>query len=49
MFGVGEGFFLGASTSQAFAIGALAYDFAAFIVAPIIGVTMHGIELSVKK
>lgn len=36
--------FGGVAVSQAFAIGALAFDFFAFVVAPILGVTMDGIE-----
>ena len=36
--------FLGVSASTAFSIGALAFDFTAFIVAPIYGISMQGIE-----
>ena len=36
--------FLGVAAKQAFAIGALAYNFFAFVVAPIIGVAVEGIE-----
>ena len=42
--GIGSGTFLGVSALQAFSIGALAFDFTAFVVAPIIGVSMEGIE-----
>ncbi|MGN1213139.1 MAG: RHS repeat-associated core domain-containing protein [Christensenellales bacterium] len=41
--------FLGASVTQAFAIGALAFDFTAYIVAPIFGISMQGIEITINK
>ena len=34
---------------QAFAIGALAFDFTAYIVAPIIGIKMQGIEVDTSN
>ena len=37
--------FLGTTAAQAFAVGSLAFDFFAFVVAPILGITMDGIEL----
>ncbi len=43
--GVGAAF-LGTTAAQAFAVGSLAFDFFAFVVAPILGITMDGIELS---
>ena len=39
----------GVTALQAFAIGALAFDFFAFIVAPIIGIKMEGIEMLSDK
>lgn len=35
---------LGVKASQLFAIGALAFDFTAFFVAPLFGIEMQGIE-----
>lgn len=40
--------FLGVQVTKAFAIGALAFDFTAFVVAPLIGVTMDGIDIGGK-
>lgn len=37
--------FLGTTATKAFAIGALAFDFTAFVAAPLIGVKMEGIEI----
>ena len=35
---------LGVKASQLFAIGVLAFDFTAFVVAPLFGIEMQGIE-----
>ena len=45
-FGLGSGTLFGVGAAQAFAIGALAFNFTAFFVAPIIGVDMDGVELT---
>ena len=47
-FGIGAGTFFGVSALQSFAIGALAFDFTAFVVAPILGISMEGVELDWK-
>lgn len=46
--GIGAGTFFGVSALQSFAIGALAFDFTAFVVAPILGISMEGVELDWK-
>ena len=48
-FGLGSGTFLGVKAAEAFAIGALAFDFTAFFVAPIIGIDMQGVEFNTGK
>ncbi len=42
--GIGSGTFFGVSSLQAYAIGAIAFDFTAFVVAPILGIEMQGVE-----
>ena len=46
---IGAGTFLGVAAKQAFAIGTLAFDFTAFVVAPIYGFSMQGIEYETPK
>ena len=38
----------GMSAAQIFAVGALAFDFTAFVIAPIYGIAMEGVELDVN-
>lgn len=59
LIGVGIGFasaftakvatFLGTSIAQTFSIGALAFDFTTFVVAPLFGIKMEGVEFAPKK
>ena len=42
--GVGAGTFMGVSAFQSFAIGAIAFDFTAFFIAPLLGWEMQGVE-----
>ena len=43
IFGAGATF-LGATALQSFAVGALAFNFTAYMIAPIFGINMQGIE-----
>ncbi len=59
LIGVGIGFasallpstatFFGTSIAQTFSIGALAFDFTTFVVAPLFGIKMEGVEFDPKK
>ena len=44
-FGIGAGTILGVSALQAFSVGCLAFNFTAYVVAPILGIPMEGVEL----
>ena len=46
--GIGSGAFLGLSAKTAFAIGALAYNTTAFVVAPLLGGAMEGIDFDLN-
>lgn len=48
-FNIGSGTFWGLAGKQAFAIGALAFDFTAFVIAPIYGFTMQAVEFETPK
>ena len=47
-FGIGAGTILGVSALQAFSVGCLAFNFTAYVVAPILGISMEGVELDWK-
>ena len=48
-FNIGSNTFLGMASRQAFAIGALAFNFTAFVVTPIYGIEMQGIDYETPK